>query len=503
MLNNKLTYSVAFAFCFTLFGENDFFSEEKSVKVNISMDDMRSDNVHIKQIRKINKKLPFKTAKIAKRFLSSKPNKVKHSTETKMTNNYVINVQEFKSESGIKIRFVKRPDSEIVTLNAAFLNRGDIFETIPGIVRILTTSINLSDTEKYSYEQISQTCQAKGINLTVRDSNHTMNVTLQYVSNYKDSAVEILKELIYRSKLNAVALAKTQLIDRYNDAMSDPVTRLSIKMDAAMFPNHPYGETTTDKDYAKIDASIVEKAYSSSFSRDNLLVVVVGNFNSCDDVSKLIDDIFGDLPESSSSDMFKTDIKKIEPSKFATINEPQVGYRNNKIFYTMNNTPEINSKEAAALKIAVTAFSGIPLECRLINSLRKKLGKVYYARFNVIYEKFSSYFKGSTESSDYENTKSAIIDAIDEFKNTGITKEEFNYAIRYILSAHVFDIVDGKGIANGVLGFWLYGFDKDFINSYYEQIKNATLEDVQKVIQKYFNKDNISFGVITKDESQK
>ena len=95
MLNNILKISVLFIFCCNLFADDNFFSKEKSIKVNISENDMRDDNVSIKQIQKINKKLPFKTTKLTKRFLSAKQHKVKNSKERKMTNNYFVNVQRY------------------------------------------------------------------------------------------------------------------------------------------------------------------------------------------------------------------------------------------------------------------------------------------------------------------------------------------------------------------------------------------------------------------------
>jgi len=488
-------------FCY---GEESFFSAPEDVKINVSDDEMSGEHVKFKTIKKYKK--GQKKEKSHKKYAFNKKRKFfkKKNQRVKEMPNYVINVQEFVSAKNIKIRFVQKTDTEIVNLRAVFEKRGGCYENVNGLSELLMTTISLSDTEKYTAEEIESLSQTKGIRLRLFSHDNSLSLALQYVSINEKDMVDVLRSRLYQSKLNMINLAKSQLIDHYNFHLQNPEYRLSKKISKTMFGDHPLGQEITSKDYQDIREDNVLGCYKNAFSKENLKVVVVGNFKSEDDVKALVDSVFGDLPEHLDTPLFKKEVPSVTPKKYETIEENQPGYRNNKIFYSVNSAPEFkpdNFAEAISARLAVTAFAGIPLESRLINDLRKKLGKVYYARFRIEHHDFTDFFSGSTESSDYLNTRQAIENSIKDYQESGITEEEFNDAKKYILSIHVFDIVDGAGVSAQVMHMWQKGFDKDFVNTYYDKIKETKIEDVQSAIKKFFSVENLSFGVVKKDEA--
>jgi len=495
-----LPFMVLLWFCY---GEESFFSDPEKVNINVSDDEMAGEHVKFKTIKKYQKRQ--KKEKLRKKYAFNKKKKFykQKNQREKEVHNYMINVQEFVSAKNIKIRFVQKTDTEIVNLRAVFEKRGECYENVKGLSDLLMLTMSLSDTEKYKAEEIESLNQTKGIRGRLSSDNNSLYFALQYVSINEKDMVDVLRSRLYKSKLNMINLAKSQLIDHYNFHLQDPTYRLSKKINKAAFGDHPLGQEITGKDYQAISEDNVLGCYKNAFSKENLKVVVVGNFKSEEDVKTLVDRIFGDIPDHVDTPLFKKEVPSITPKKYETIEEDQPGYRNNKIFYSVNSAPEFkpnNFKDAISAKIAVTAFAGIPLESRLINDLRKKLGKVYYARFRLEHYDFTDLFSGSTESSDYLNTRQAIENSIKDYQESGIKDEEFNDARKYILSTHVFDIVDGAGISAQVMHMWKKGFDREFVNTYYDMIRNEKIEDVQSAIKKYFSVENLSFGVVKKDE---
>jgi zinc protease len=80
----------------------------------------------------------------------------------------------------------------------------------------------------------------------------------------------------------------------------------------AAFPNHPYGRPSdgTEESVSAITADDLETYRKRIFARDTLKIAVVGDIDA-ERLGRLLDNVFGDLPEKSE----RKPVAKVEPTK--------------------------------------------------------------------------------------------------------------------------------------------------------------------------------------------
>lgn len=427
----------------------------------------------------------------------------KYRQKQDMEENFKINVQEFITDSGIKVRFVKNEDSKIVFCNCFFENVGEAFEEKKGLYDLYISILNSSDTEKHSDKEILKLCRINGIHFFFFSGFKDLGLSASFLIDKIDLVSDLIQEYLFLSKLNQFEKSKLQLISSYKDCCKSPDFLIGKNANRALFGNHKYASMmATDKDLEAITEEDILNTSKTKFFRDNLKVVVVGNLTE-GEVRKFVDETFGKLPLSKEKgiDLSSRKIEYLKPNNFGELKLKKEKFTTNRLQFYLVDAPKFDSDDYIPIQIALRQFSQIPLQNTLINNLRKKLGKVYYARFGHCMRIFSDLFVGSTESSDYEKVKKAIHDIIDDFGKNGISEKEFNEAKRYIISQRAFDKISGSAIANRVFDAWKLGLDANYVNDMYKKMEKYSLETVNAVIKKYFTTENLSIVVLMKDDS--
>jgi zinc protease len=153
---------------------------------------------------------------------------------------------------------------------------------------------------------------------------------------------------------------------------------------------------------------------------------------------------------------------------------------------------------------AISVFNEIfggSFSSRLVEDVRTKKGLAYHVGGGVgtafdhpgLFQISMGTKSGSTAAA-----IEALYEEIDGLKTKPPTEEELKRAKDSILNSFVFEF-DSKGkVLQERMNYEFYGYPADFLERYRAGIEKVSLEDVQRVAQKYVHKDQLAVLVVGK-----
>lgn len=260
--------------------------------------------------------------------------------------------------------------------------------------------------------------------------------------------------------------------------------------------NHPSGEFITIESLEAIKMSDVKEYYNSYFTPNNAYLVIVGDVD-FKEVKKLVTNEFSkwekqQLPSVSfptPTDVATTEIAFVNMSN-AVQSEISV---NNLVDLKMSDKDYL----AAILANYILGGGG---NGKLFLNLREDKGWTYGAYSSIGAGKDIRRFSASTSVRN-QVTDSAVVEIIREIKNirtTPVTKEELETAKASYTGSFVRALERPATIANYAITIETENLDKDFYSNYLKNLNEVTVEDIQRVANKYFKEDNLRIVVTGK-----
>lgn len=433
-----------------------------------------------------------KSAKILRRYIKNK--QYKKTSIKPIQTSINLDVQEFTTPKKINVRFIPITNTNITSISYAIKNAGDIAEKKFGINTCISQLMKISDGKNLTNKEIQKISSIQSIYVSSYFTKDDFIGEISFPQNRSNDAVKIVTELLYNLDFkDSFNLAIEHISNNYLLSASSPEFIISKATTEAMFPSHSYGKIPTDIDFKKLTIYDAKNTYKNLFSKDSLIVVIVGNISK-NEAIELVDNIFGNIPEKRDNTIT---LRQVKPKNFKNIELKKDNYNTNKILFILSNAPSISDQEYLPITIALQIFSMIPLDNKLINELRKKIGKVYYASFKLNCLKFSSYFTGITESTSKDVVIKSIYNVMKKFQKYGITKYEFELAKNTLKSRFIFSILSTTSISGYMLSLWLSGMDKNYVNNFFKILDSIEFEKVQSAIKKYFSINNLNIAVIS------
>jgi zinc protease len=98
---------------------------------------------------------------------------------------------------------------------------------------------------------------------------------------------------------------------------------------------------------------------------------------------------------------------------------------------------------------------------------------------------------GQTRSDGTVPLIKAVLAEIEELRTTPVTQAELAYAKDQVVNSFVFNFQDPAQTLSRLMRYEYYGYPEDFLFQYQKGVQSTTVEDVQRVAQKYLQPDKI------------
>lgn len=353
-------------------------------------------------------------------------------------------------------------------------------------------------TKKYKKGEIDKLVQENGGISNAGTSKDFTNYYEILSSDKIELAMQIESDRMKNSLIDPKEFEaeKVVVLSELEGHENEPDSLIYYDIYAAAFKAHPYHWPTIGwkDDVKNLTRDDLYKYYKTYYVPNNATAVIVGDFDT-EQVIKLMKKYFGRIPRGPEPPPV-TAIEPVQSGERAiTINKAgstariMIGY----------HTPAGDDPDIYALDILEMILSS-GRSSRLYKALvDKQLATEVQAGSSTSKDPNLFYVAATAgRGVNIEDVKAAIMNEIDRIKTEPVPEQEFQKAINQLESQFIYmnDSVSSQAI---YLGYYESIISWRYLESYLENIKKVTPDDLQKVAQKYFNNENMTAATFIPD----
>lgn len=400
----------------------------------------------------------------------------------------------FTLKNGLKVYLLQY--GKIPAINVKLvLNTGKVNEA-PGQQNYsdLVANAILMGNAKYDIEAQNNKAFSLGSSLAANGTNDNTIMQLDILSKNLDEGLDLMSSAVLTPNFPK---EKMDLFISQNIDFNSP-TKMDIAQLADVFSNcfiygssNPLGRYFYKTQLQKVTPQVIKEYYDFNFAPKNANLIITGNFDPAT-IKTTVEKYFGAWKSAygtaSSVSLESPSIKKREIAFVNRNGATQCALQWNK------TAPAINDKDALAFKVANDLFNVL-----LFKEIREKGGKTYSINSAYKPSKYSNLLSVtcSVRSNELVNTMELFDKTLLSFNTNMISNENFKESVNKML-------VNLKRMEspNELASFYdplIYNFEKrkNIVND----LNALTLEDVQKVIKKYYTPNAYKL-VIAGDEAK-
>jgi len=260
--------------------------------------------------------------------------------------------------------------------------------------------------------------------------------------------------------------------------------------------NHPSGEYETEETYKNISLADVKQHYANFFSPNNAYMIVMGDIK-FDEAKKLIEKNFRSWKKGKSPKIEYTDPKDVQYTQINFVDVPNAVQ--SEITVMNMNKLRMTDKDYFAVLLANKILGG-DFNSYLNMNLREAHGWTYGARSSIRPTRYISTFRASASVRNVV-TDSSVVEFMKEIKRIRTEKvdpQALEDAKASYIGNFVMEIEKPQTVARYALNSILYNLPDNFYENFIANINAVTVDDIQRVANKYFSYDNARIVVVGK-----
>ena len=394
-----------------------------------------------------------------------------------------------KTNTGIEVIFDKLESISTCSVGV-FVKTGsrDESDSEEGISHVLEHMI-FKGTPTRNYFEISEEIDYLGANVNAHTTKEETVFYINALTQFLGKSVDILFDIVTNSTIDEKELEKekdviVEEIKMYKDSPDD----LVFEINYADSINGQYGKPIigTEASVKGFTAEEIRKYYKERYTKDNILIVVSGNFDK-EEILQKIDEYFGELGDTKIDRREKIDFSFNSGKKTVSKDINQVN------ICISHQSENYNSENKIYTDILANIIGG-SMSSRLFQEIREKNGLAY-----SVYTYNQYYLSGGLMSTyigtNLENYEKAIEITLLEFKKlreNGVTEDELQKAKNKYLSRIAFAMENPRS-RMGILGNY-YVRKNEIIDTekIKEEVNAVKLEDVNKFAKTKYLTENIT-----------
>ncbi len=330
------------------------------------------------------------------------------------------------------------------------------------------------------------------------DSKDAFYGTVETLTANKDKAFELLKLAVQKPRFDtdAVDRIRQQLIANVIYADKDPDKVAANAWYEMAFDGHPYGRRSngTIETLKKIVREDLAHFHKRTFARDNLKVVVVGDI-SAGELGKVLDEVFGALPE-------KAQMLPVAVTKPVNGGKQQVIEMDVPQSVAMFGFGAMARKDPDFMSAFVInhIIGGGGFSAKLMEEVREKRGLAYSVYTYLQTFHHASILAGSvaTKNESVGESLQIIRAELKKIAENGPTPDDLAAAKSYLTGSYALRFDTNSKIATQLLGLLQEGFGPDYVETRNQIIEAITIDDVKRVAKRLLDVDGLIVTIVGK-----
>ena len=398
-------------------------------------------------------------------------------------------IEKIKTDTGIEVIFDKLESISTCSVGV-FVKTGsrDESDTEEGISHVLEHMI-FKGTPTRSYFEISEEIDYLGANVNAHTTKEETVFYINALTQFLGKSMDILFDIVTNSTIDEKELEKekdviVEEIKMYKDSPDD----LVFETNYADCINGQYGKPIigTEESVKGFTAKEIRKYYRERYTKDNILIVVSGNFDK-DEIIQKINEYFGKLADTKVDRREKIDFSFNAGKKTVSKDINQVN------ICISHKSEDYNSEKKVYTDILSNIIGG-SMSSRLFQEIREKNGLAYsvytYNQYYLSGGLTSTYIGTNLES--YEKAIEITLLEFKKLRENGVTEEELQKSKNKYISRISFAMENPRS-RMGILGNY-YIRKNEILDT--EKLKNEVntvrLEDVNNFARTKYLEENIT-----------
>lgn len=398
-------------------------------------------------------------------------------------------IEKIKTDTGIEVIFDKLESISTCSVGV-FVKTGsrDESDTEEGISHVLEHMI-FKGTPTRSYFEISEEIDYLGANVNAHTTKEETVFYINALTQFLGKSVDILFDIVTNSTIDEKELEKekdviVEEIKMYKDSPDD----LVFETNYADCINGQYGKPIigTEESVKGFTAEEIRKYYRERYTKDNILIVVSGNFDK-DEIIQKINEYFRKLADTKVDRREKIDFSFNAGKKTVSKDINQVN------ICISHKSEDYNSEKKVYTDILSNIIGG-SMSSRLFQEIREKNGLAYsvytYNQYYLSGGLTSTYIGTNLES--YEKAIEITLLEFKKLRENGVTEEELQKSKNKYISRISFAMENPRS-RMGILGNY-YIRKNEILDTekLKDEVNAVRLEDVNNFARTKYLEENIT-----------
>ncbi len=408
--------------------------------------------------------------------------------------NYVDNIKKFQVNNSDFLLFKK--NTKIVDFSIIIRDVGFAYEKINGLNLFAKHLIEMGP-QSYQYRDFKNILDERSINFSVHSDFDNIYLRVRVLKQDLNQALSLVSKALFDTNFSEenFNLAKVNsLSDTKN--LYDDFQKLSYRI----FLNEVFHGTLYEDiipkvlDIERINLDQVKNFITHDILNANYQFICVGDLDE-GYISKLFSEYFLFKKSNSLKKIpHNTNIRNNKKEKFIKLH----GDKSQSIIYFSYPSYKLFDDRYWKMKLLVDYLGGDKLTSVLMKKLREEMNVAYTARMDFINFNLANVISGNVLTSSKE-IKTIILQIKDIFKQisyNGIDSDELEFLKNRFYSKSDMLFINNESILNVLQFLIINGLPTDYLLKMKTNIKNLSVDEMNKFIKKFINYNELSFLVV-------
>lgn len=399
----------------------------------------------------------------------------------------------FVLENGMVVYLLE--DHELPLVNVmTYIRTGSRWEPPDkvGLAGITGTVMRTGGTNSKTGDQLDEELETIGGSVETSIGLTSGSARMSVLKEDTDKGLAILADVLMNpvfreDKIELAKIRARDTISRRNDNVNEIARREFSKL--IYGASSPYARHSEYKTIDNIARADLVAFYKRFFVPKNVILGAWGDFNTADMKAK-IEKAFKDWKASETGPPPVPEVGASFRKAVYFIKKEDVNQTNIRIGHIGG---KMNDPDYYALTVLGEVLGG-GFASRLFKNVRSIQGLAYsaYGTWRANYD-FPGLFimDGETKSGTTVQAIKAFIEQAEQMTKKEVTDQELQIAKDSILNSFVFNFDTKAEIVNRILAYDYYGYPKDFLMRYKDNVEKVTKADILRVANKYLHPDRM------------
>jgi len=393
-------------------------------------------------------------------------------------------------------------DHELPFINGAINIRGgerDVPASKAGLIGLYGDAWRTSGTATQNGDTLDDLLEAKAAKVETGGDLDSTVVSWSSLTKDEDEVFAIAVDLLQHPAFSdqKLTLSKQQAVAgiiRRNDDAAGIAEREAERL--VYGADSPYARQPEIATVMGISVADLEAWHKKSVFPNNMVVTVVGDFNS-DEMEKKLRAAFESLSRGPQWPKLEVQFPGPKPGLYG-VNKSDVNQSN---VWIVGLGTERNNPDFYALAVMNEIFSG-GFGSRLFQDVRTRQGLAYSVGggYGASYDHPGMFYTtASTKSESTVKATQAMLDQIGKLKTEPFAEAELTSAKDQLLNSFIFRYDSKEKIIGTAAQLEFYGYPPDFLEKYRAGIEAVTIGDLERVAKKYIDPSKFAVLIVGND----